>query len=384
MLIPLPPIMNKAKIIVLCGGFKSVLTDSAPASQGDSAFSRAALSAFPQESPGYPVDPNVGRKTPPSEILSVTHLLRALENVKRLQPLLDHVYFVVDEAAKHSFLGFLAEDKNGLIGERNVISNGARSISEWRSDLADLEIALQVVGMGCSVFVISSDLLFLPGYNFQRLVEHSLVRGKDLLGFSTLSYGDCVLLDGAATFWSVRMADSAPLPPLAEVRALPVDTPLQEGSDIAEDLIYLKASTLPAALQILSSQGLTKTTKGTLPGLAAALMSQGLPVCGLDLLGAPARLRLQTSLSVDYAQSLMYCISTQRGSSSTMTSNSRQETSNESTAAVSHLLDAFNLGYFGVRNGTPTAGSEGSNERKQLPSTFYMTAYRRFGADMMK
>ncbi|GFH23388.1 uncharacterized protein HaLaN_20993 [Haematococcus lacustris] len=98
----------------------------------------------------------------------------------------------------------------------NVISNGAPSRSQWQGEVADLQLGLQQSGMTTPVLVISCSMTVLPGFNMQRIVEHSLVRARDTVGIISLSSLQLLLL-GTSGHCLARPADTVPVPLLAGI-----------------------------------------------------------------------------------------------------------------------------------------------------------------------
>ncbi|GFH23392.1 uncharacterized protein HaLaN_20997, partial [Haematococcus lacustris] len=98
----------------------------------------------------------------------------------------------------------------------NVISNGAPSRSQWQGEVADLQLGLQQAGMTTPVLVISCSMTVLPGFNMQRIVEHSLVRARDTVGIISLSSLQLLLL-GTSGHCLARPADTVPVPLLAGI-----------------------------------------------------------------------------------------------------------------------------------------------------------------------
>ncbi len=83
----------------------------------------------------------------------------------------------------------------------NFVPNGASGPHEWRGEVADLRLGLQAAAAAtgasgrpaCCVACLSCSLAFMPGYNLQRLLEHSYLRGRDVLGCSLVNGVDLAL-----------------------------------------------------------------------------------------------------------------------------------------------------------------------------------------------
>eukprot|EP00955_Chlamydomonas_euryale_P111355 366058-Chlamydomonas_euryale.AAC.6 len=248
----------------------------------------------------------------------------------------------------------------------------------------------------------------LPGFNMQRVIEHSLVRNLDTVAYSQLTRTDCVLLNaaGVARLHTVVPADgTVVVPPLASVAAAGAPTP---GLLAAEQLLVLKQGTLPKVPGLLEELaagpgGEPGGPASVLPALAAALLRSGTPVAGVQM-GA-GRLRLESARALDYADRFMHFFlwhmrpegDGESGDEADDADDGRAaETLNamygpvlEDTGKLAATVRDFDKVYFGgegdtlIRTGDGVLGTTMLKKFK-LPSTFYMTTYRRTCADLMR
>ena len=108
----------------------------------------------------------------------------------------------------------------------HVLSNGASAASQWQGEVSDLKVALRHI-TAClpagqalpTILTISSAITLLPGYNLQRLVEHALLRNRDVVGVSQVgvgvggapSGGPCSRSSGYRTCGPTRLCSSCEL-----------------------------------------------------------------------------------------------------------------------------------------------------------------------------
>jgi len=309
-----------------------------------------------------------------------------------LHPLKEHVYFVINDIDRPLFLGevgcLFAEISDLGFSDANIIMNGARKPSEWSGHVADLQIALQRIGTERPAMCISGALAFVPGYNMQRILEHSLIRDRDVIGFTHASDAD-VGVWGQEPQVLIRPADTVPVPPLGDLQPA---SSAPSGEMVSEEIMVLKPSTLAGLV------GADVPRSGGLPQLAMWLHQQGAPVCGIDL--GFGRLRLSNFMSLDYADRFMHYylwklkpqgVSTMDGElqegaeaeAVTSSINRAYATVLEDTSRLTRTVAEFDRLFFGGSAGAATGGTVGMPQYV-LPSTFYMTAYRRQAADVMR
>jgi hypothetical protein len=66
----------------------------------------------------------------------------------------------------------------------HVIPNGCSSPNEWRGELHDIQMAIKHIGKNKNLLLISCACVVWPEYNFERILEHPIVRGTNVLAFA--------------------------------------------------------------------------------------------------------------------------------------------------------------------------------------------------------
>lgn len=137
--------------------------------------------------------------------------MHALMKCHRLEPVREHVYIVCNEVDIDEFTGSkgLIDDMGSNIDfdPEHVLSNGCMTSSEWRGELHDLQVAIKHLGLATNLLVISCSCVVWPEYNFQRILEHPIVRGTNVIAYTSLTQTDYLLHQGAPP---LRVVVSAP------------------------------------------------------------------------------------------------------------------------------------------------------------------------------
>lgn len=179
----------------------------------------------------------------------------------------------------------------------HVISNGCSAPSEWQGHAADLALALQATGDALPVAaLVPGSFVILPHeYSLQRVLMHSVVRGRDVLGYCRLSMSDAKLLQGATLPVVTIADDSIPVPPLVDV-ATPGEASPGADTPVAEQLLVLTPGSVPRVGSVSAS--------ADLPGIAAELLRGGAPLFGVDV--GPGRFSLATLAAIEYADAYFF------------------------------------------------------------------------------
>lgn len=115
----------------------------------------------------------------------------------RIKPLNEYTYIVCNQCDHDEFVGSkgLVDDMGDNIAFKtdHVIPNGCSSASEWRGELHDLKAAIKYIGEDKNLLVISCACVVWPEYNFERILEHPIVRGTNVLAFAELTPTDIKL-----------------------------------------------------------------------------------------------------------------------------------------------------------------------------------------------
>ncbi|GIL64269.1 hypothetical protein Vafri_18270 [Volvox africanus] len=355
---------------------------------------------------------------------ALVRLLKGLQGVRRAS--LAAIWIVHNESDTDRVRG-----AGGLFGPSpasdlglptvNFLSNGATEPSNWRGETADFRSALTAILKSGSndacVAGISCTLAFMPNYNLQRLLEHSYLRGRDVLGFSLLNGVDLTLL-GSQGHTELIPGEETALPRIQTLRPLLSPNP---GALVAEPYLFLRPETVAAVVSGAGGPG------GWLQGLGGGLVEAGVYVAGLDLMFG--RYNLRTAEAVDYADRFFAFCSTAatdpakvglkpdavlrphdttpggvkdplppvpaagsfigRSTAANFRFDVLDGTAKDAESslhgtdyeAFTKMASTFNSRYFG-----DTAVSKATAAGMKyylLPPTFYMTAYRRLGADII-
>lgn len=132
----------------------------------------------------------------------VDDLLDHCRHVPLLNPVEKGVYVIANEEALHEFEDWAnADDLSGHdYPVENVCGNGARSYDEWKGDVADLRMAIENFGLeGRPIIAIKADVLFHPGYKFNRLVAHAHVVNCDTSAYFELDQANRACYDTGLT-----------------------------------------------------------------------------------------------------------------------------------------------------------------------------------------
>lgn len=369
---------------------------------------------------------------------AVVRLLRALQAVRRVT--LEGVWLVHNTGDTERIRG-----PGGLFGEQqqtdlglpaiNFVPNGATGPHEWRGEVADLRLGLQAAAAAsgasgrppCHVAALSCSLAFMPGYNMQRLLEHSYLRGRDVLGCSLVNGVD-LALEGSEGYTCVFPAEDSVLPRIGQLQH---HSSVEPGMQVAEPFLFLRPDTAAAVA------GGGGGAVSSLQELAGELVGrQGVYVAAIDLMFG--RYHLRTAQAVDYADRFFsFCSAaaldpnllglkpsavlqpyhTHAGTGTGLGTSLGQPTAGSTTGrstaanfcfdelygtgngggggggggdsdyeAFVAMCDAFHRTFFGAdaAGGSTTAKRTVPGMQSYLlPPTFYMTAYRRQGADIM-
>ncbi|EFJ51720.1 hypothetical protein VOLCADRAFT_103356 [Volvox carteri f. nagariensis] len=408
-------------VVLLAGGYSTVIAQGvsvAAEAAGSPGKLTGALAAA--TSMGSAVVPAL---LPLDGAPALVRLLKALKAVRRIT--LAAVWVVHNESDTARIMG-----PGGLFGPSpasdlglpavNFLSNGASGPDNWRGETADFRSALAAIlksgSSDACVAGISCTLAFMPNYNLQRLLEHSYLRNRDVLGFSLLNGVDVALLGSQGHLETVPGDDLA-LPRLERLRPLSDVSP---GAKVAEPYLFLRPETAAA---VASGAG---GPSGWLQGLGSGLMEAGTYIAGIDLMFG--RYNLRTAEAADYADRFFAFCSTAatdpakvglkpdavlrpydtnpggtqpelppvpaagsfigRSTAANFRFDVLDGTAKSDSAlhgtdyeAFTKMAAAFNSRFFGDA-ATSKAAAAGM-KHYLLPPTFYMTAYRRQGADIM-
>ncbi|GAX81387.1 hypothetical protein CEUSTIGMA_g8818.t1 [Chlamydomonas eustigma] len=113
---------------------------------------------------------------------ALSYYMLALRSILRLQPYHDRVFILSNERNHHDLLSWANSKLSDGFPAANILNNGKRG---GTCDLfSDVGYAIQTAKLDDSHLIIASlDVLYHPYFNFQRIVEHSIIRAKDTVVF---------------------------------------------------------------------------------------------------------------------------------------------------------------------------------------------------------
>uniref|UniRef100_A0A7S3R679 Uncharacterized protein n=1 Tax=Dunaliella tertiolecta TaxID=3047 RepID=A0A7S3R679_DUNTE len=405
--------MVSCRAVLLAGGFAS--DDSAPASPG-----KVGLLMTPRRRNFDRPKPSNKALEPFAGSMALVHIIQALSAAKRLQPLAESFSLVVNKCDLPLFYQTGNAETGDLMPEladmgltsANIISNDAQSATEWLGELEDLQLAIRQIGSQLPVLALSAPAFtVLPGYNMQRIVEHSFIRNRDVIAtrtwgpsdaalttplpaspqkkgspvntglFSTTMEGDEMAQSGmhrlngslGASNGSgehahpnvalAHAADTTVMPPL---RSIELGVTPYLGDVIAEPILLLKAASIASV--VAPARGPYTTL------VEFASRNHQLSLHSIDV--GPGYIPLAHS-SCEYARRWM-----------TFFKENCRPSGNSflQQGPVEHLSNEFNKLFFGhdvMQQDGEIKRVPGLSDFK-LPSTFYMTQYRRQAADAMR
>ncbi|KAG2452778.1 hypothetical protein HYH02_003008 [Chlamydomonas schloesseri] len=120
----------------------------------------------------------------------LNHWLAAITAVPRLTPVEEKVFILCNENNVEEVRAWAADPRTSLGGfpVANVLTNGSDDSLGFGGDLAALLAAAPQLAAG-SLVVVEGDGLVGPGFGLSRVVEHTVVRGKDTLTYMAAPEG---------------------------------------------------------------------------------------------------------------------------------------------------------------------------------------------------
>lgn len=261
---------SQVKLILLCSSFGHTLSQEIDqrgearhlrrAPVGKSAYVAKALISVA----GVPV---------------INYWLAAAQNCSRLTPLKDKVYIVCNNDNIEDFQNWAKSTAaSGGFPVANIFNNGI-SGDERRGPLLDLVAAIKHFQLSNDhIAVVDCDFIFEPAFNLQRIIEHAMVRGKDILTFMTPPAG-ADLANQVVVRFQDSVQEACP-----KVSAIdPTPNAISDGltSHVVAPLLIFRRNSIPL-LTTLAESGppLWKQLIGAgLQGLAAA----GVPLYALKV-----------------------------------------------------------------------------------------------------
>mmetsp|Transcript_30169 Transcript_30169/g.50757 ORF Transcript_30169/g.50757 Transcript_30169/m.50757 type:complete len:449 (+) Transcript_30169:116-1462(+) len=112
---------------------------------------------------------------------AVQHLVGMTQHLERLFPAEENVFMVASDLDLELYREHA--ESRGVLPAENIIGNGCKSPHEAVNPLRDLQLAIKHFGITDPVLCMTTDLVFLPDYNFKRIVEHAVIRSKDTCSY---------------------------------------------------------------------------------------------------------------------------------------------------------------------------------------------------------
>mmetsp|Transcript_28443 Transcript_28443/g.92892 ORF Transcript_28443/g.92892 Transcript_28443/m.92892 type:complete len:469 (-) Transcript_28443:201-1607(-) len=213
----------------------------------------------------------------------IEHLLIMLRKCDRLQPTESSMYIVTNEPGKVE-MDVWTEEADVQFPKEHILSNGLSDPDSKHSHMADVKLAVDHFGLGSKpLLVISADLVFYQDYNFQRVVEHSFMRGTDVCGFYSLYDGQMVAEPYGESHAVVTPAEGRSVVKVKKFEAHPPSSKKAaaggpKGECVAAPLFLLKKSTMATELDPFVAAG----SPGDIYGFLEHLSTLG-PFYGVDL-----------------------------------------------------------------------------------------------------
>ena len=113
----------------------------------------------------------------------INHWLLALKGSTRLAPLEESVYIVCNDDNQDEFRDWARQVSTKEIIDippDHIVSNGFSRGGERQSKILDVADVLIAKGIESHVVIVNLDYIFEPDLNFTRLIEHAMIRARDV------------------------------------------------------------------------------------------------------------------------------------------------------------------------------------------------------------
>ena len=270
-------------------------------------------------------------------------LVNALRSVRRIE--ISDIFVVCNEADKVEVLAW-AKTKN--FKPEHVVSNGCTMPAEEKSDIDDVKLAVNTFKLENSHLVVmdASSGLF-PGYTLQPVVEHSILLGRDVVGYVEADEQGALLPHDVLAL-DVTAAGAPPdMPKVDKIYKVSERSKVVAGTFIVSGYFLLRRHTI---------QSLLTSTHASVGDFLISHVQVGEKTSGVAM--GWGHLHIGTLSSFLYTESLMFYLA-ERASMRTFLKVNVDK------------LKSFKEDYFGDK----TADIRAKIGHK-LPMTFYRTAYR--------
>ena len=190
-----------------------------------------------------------------NDVPAIHYWVRSLRECARVQPSTRTTYIMCNQDNVDEFENWARDPlKSSGFDGAHLINNGVTSDQPRRGNARDLLHAIETtLGMDNHLLIIDGDYIPPPDFNLNRIIEHSIVRGKDTVTFVTLkpemgvSASDHVMLD-------LQRNPSGSLPANPEVRGV-LPFPDRVGPRVTSamgPIVFLRRTSLPLVKQFFA------------------------------------------------------------------------------------------------------------------------------------
>lgn len=271
-------------------------------------------------------------------------LVKGLRSVRRIE--VSDIFVVCNEADK---VEVLAWAKTKSFNAKNIISNGCLLPSEEKTDIEDLQLAIRTFNLeNQNLVVMNASSGLFPGYTLQPVVEHSIILGRDVVGYLEADDKEGLLPHDVLALEVNPLGAPPDMPKVEKIYRIENDKDVAPGTFIASGYFLLRRPTVQSVL--------TTSEHASLGDFMIAHVKAGEKTSGVAM--GWGHLHIGTLASFLYTESLMFYLSERAAMRTFLEVNA-------------DTLTNFRKDYFGDQ----TANIRAKIGHK-LPTTFYMTAYR--------
>lgn len=315
-------------------------------------------------------------------------MLILLRKVDRLFPIEQNV-FVVTNDANYSEMMDVANETDVQFPRENVLKNGSlHPKNDPVSLLSDLELAIDHFKINTPVLVIGAEVVLYPDFNLQRVIEHSYICGKSIIAYSKLVANEHVVAEAKDKIATMEVQGNSSINELVKFNKSAIDT---DNACMACPIFYLPSKNL----SLVKDYNAVKGKAGELNDFYDWMVGQTATLA-LDI--GFGYFDLRTLGNLKFAQSFFEFYRMEKKAINAAMRISDTDSSLDLKTTFSGMGDASKYAIsesqvLGLGNLTPqlenlcrdfirryfiekSASLTGKMDYK-IPSTFYMTSYRR-------
>lgn len=198
----------------------------------------------------------------------------------RLSPLKDKVYIVCNSSNYDEIVAWASDPKQSLGGfpVANIFSNGVTG-DQRTGGLLDLVAGIKHFNLSNDHLAVAEcDFVFEPQFNLQRIIEHAMVRGKDILTFMTPPPGADLVNQVQVSFQDSVQEVS---PKVSSVEPTPNLVADGQTSHVVAPLYVFRRTSLPV-LEALAGSG-PPVWKQLSGAALQGLLASGVAIYGLQV-----------------------------------------------------------------------------------------------------